>query len=145
MRRHPKIPKLYQFFALCFSLSLLSACASMAADNRVGGAIQDAREAMVPRGYPDLSKIPVTPTNLPSVESWASFEQSLRQSGAGLNADPRAILVSDLPDPEVWAMPLRREMASSPGLAAAPTWMRDELWYDDLRRRMDEAFGRQPR
>jgi hypothetical protein len=145
MRRLPTTLESCRCFALCISLSVVSACASIAGQNSGGGALQDVRQAMDPRGYPDLSKIPVTPTNLPTVESWASFEQSLRQSGAVLNADPRAILVRDLPDPEVWAVPLRREMASNPGLAAAPGWMRDGRWYDDLRQRMDQAFARQPR
>ena len=111
----------------------LTGCVSLEnEEGRLPDAMRSAINSLTAKGYPDLTKIPDAPTNLPNAATWTALETGLVGQGSRLNnnTDARA------PTPDEtnldWAQKERAALDADPraqplpapvaGAAESPDW-----------------------
>jgi hypothetical protein len=115
---------------LCLGASSLTGCMSLAnEEGRLPDAMRGAIATLSAKGYPDLTKIPDTPTDLPSQLNWSSLESRLVSQGAALAANPTAALPTSEETNVSWAASARNELERDPraeslpaGAPSTPEW-----------------------
>ncbi|GIU65872.1 hypothetical protein [Candidatus Phycosocius spiralis] len=76
-------------------------------------AIRSTRAVVVAAGYPDLSKIPTVPVNLPSEKDWIDFESDLLRDVRRLSFKAGAPPLSQLESTQAWASQVRSTLEAS--------------------------------
>jgi predicted nucleic acid-binding protein len=87
-RRFGRKPKL---IALGFLFVPLCACQTLGQeDGFLPDTIRSASAVLKPGDYPDLTKIPDAPTDLPSQKAWANLQSGLQADATRLEANPNS-------------------------------------------------------
>jgi hypothetical protein len=127
----------------------LTGCVSLESEEgRLPDAMRAAISNLSAKGYPDLTKIPDAPTNLPTATTWSALEAGLVEQGKALSQDPAAVP----PTPEEtnldWAEAQRRALNSDPRaepVPPVPVGGSDEVkWAADAKAKLDADLARLP-
>ncbi len=124
----------------------LGACSSLSGDEGfLPEAMRSASATLEAKGYPDLTKIPDLPTNLPSQGAWASMQSSLKNAGAGVQSNPSAATLSAEEANLAWAQEERTRLEASPKAAAGPLpGEKDENWAAAARAKLEADIANLP-
>jgi hypothetical protein len=77
--------------AVVFFVAFGTSCMSLEnEEGRLPDAMRSAISGLTAKGYPDLTKIPDAPTNLPTAATWNALETRLTARGKELAANPTA-------------------------------------------------------
>ena len=140
-----KVKALAVLMAVAFS----SGCMSLAnEEGRLPDAMRSVISGFTAKGYPDLTKLPEAPTDLPTSANWSALESRLVAQGRALATNPAAIA----PTPEetnlAWARTEREALEADP-LAQPlqpdpPGAPSSAQWAADARAKLDADLARLP-
>jgi hypothetical protein len=106
--------------ALCLC-ALGTGCMSLEnEEGRLPDAMRGAIAGLTAKGYPDLTKIPDAPTELPSSTTWTSLEAGLVQQGRDLSANPTAATPTAEETNLDWAQSEKEKLEADPRAAPLP-------------------------
>lgn len=132
--------------ALGFLLVPLCACQSL--DQEEGflpDTIRSAGAVLKPGDYPDLTKIPDTPKDLPNQKSWANLQAGLQADAKRLEANPNS---KPMPADEIdqtWAKAAKQAIDSNSASAqTAQTDAESDAWAAAARAKMEADIARLP-
>ncbi|MCA3692395.1 MAG: hypothetical protein IOB61_03410 [Aquidulcibacter sp.] len=124
----------------------LGACQSLSQEEGfLPDTIRSAGSVLTPRDYPDLTKIPDAPTNLPSQKSWAELQAGLQASAKVLEANPSSKPVAASEIDQAWAK--AEQQAIEANAASVPTQQNaaeSDAWAAAARAKMEADIARLP-
>jgi hypothetical protein len=131
-------------FSLC-----LGGCMSLEnEEGRLPDAMRAAVANLSAKGYPDLTKIPDAPTNVPTAATWATLEAGLVDQGKSLAEDPSATPPTPEDSNLSWAEEQRRALNSDPRAEPAPPVPIDGTsqveWAAKAKAKLDADLARLP-
>jgi hypothetical protein len=144
-RKRPfwRTPKL-----LALGLALVPLCACQTLGQEEGflpDTIRSAGGVFKPGDYPDLTKIPVTPKDMPSQKSWANLQSGLQADAKRLEANPNS---KPMPAGELdltWAKTAKQAIDSNTASAqTAQTEAESDAWAASTRAKMEADIARLP-
>ncbi len=101
-------------------------------EGRLPDAVRAAISGLTAKGYPDLTKIPDAPTNLPTPATWTALESRLVGQGRDLAANPSAVAPTAEETNLSWAATARTNLEADPrseplpaivaGAEGSPEW-----------------------
>jgi hypothetical protein len=101
--------------------ALGSGCVSLEnEEGRLPDAMRGAIAGLTAKGYPDLTKIPDPPTDLPSSTTWTALETGLIAQGLDLSANPTAAAPTAEETNLDWAQSEKEKLEADPRAAALP-------------------------
>jgi hypothetical protein len=108
--------------AFCASLTVLGAgCASLEnEEGRLPDAMRAAMTSLSSKGYPDLTKLPDAPTDMPSAATWTALETGLRAQGQQVAANPAATAPTPDETNVNWAQSVRASLEADPMAQPVP-------------------------
>ncbi len=136
--------------AIVAALSLsATACMSLAnEEGRLPDVMRSAITGLTARGYPDLTKIPDAPTDLPTARTWSSLEARLVQQGATLRANPLATAPTADDINLEWAAQAQAGLEADPRAQALPPVVAGSPgtpeWAAQERAKLDADLARLP-
>jgi hypothetical protein len=117
-------------------------------EGRLPNAMRTAISNLSAKGYPDLTKIPDAPTNLPTAANWAALESGLVSQGNELATNPTAVPPTADEANVDWAETERRALESDPRaqpLPPVPTDDSEEVrWAAEAKAKLDADIARLP-
>lgn len=101
---------------LLLSLAALSTgCMSLEnEEGRLPDAVRSTISGLIAKGYPDLTKIPDAPTDLPAPATWTALESRLVIQGRELAANPAAAAPTSDDTSLSWAQSARSNLEADP-------------------------------
>ncbi|WP_157893647.1 hypothetical protein [Aquidulcibacter paucihalophilus] len=143
-RRH--LRRASRFVVLGLVAASLGACQSLSQqEGFLPDTIRSAGSVLTPRDYPDLTKIPDAPTNLPSQKSWAELQAGLQASANVLEANPSSKPVAANEIDQAWAK--AEQQAIEANAASAPAQQNaaeSDAWAAAARAKMEADIARLP-
>jgi hypothetical protein len=138
--RKPKV------VALGFLLVPLCACQTLGQEEGfLPDTIRSAGAVLKPGDYPDLSKIPDAPKNLPSQKSWASLQSGLQADAKRLEANPNSKPLRADEIDQTWAKAAKQAIDSNSASAqTAQTDAESDAWAAAARAKMEADVARLP-
>lgn len=132
------------------ALGAAAGCAGMsdsirAAAGPLPDAVRTVGADLAGSGYPNLSRVPQAPADLPSDAQWTQFEGGLVQEQRALAADPGARPPSEAETSMAWSDTERARMEADP--RSAPATGSDaeaQAWAEGERARMEALLRRLP-
>ena len=124
----------------------LSACQTLGQEEGfLLDTIRSASAALKPGDYPDLSKIPDTPKDLPTEKTWADLQASLQADAKIVQANPgsKPIVAGEID--QTWARAEKQAIESNS--ASAQTMQTDaesDAWAAVARAKMEADLARLP-
>ena len=104
---------------------LLAACQSLRSEEgALPDAIRSAGAVVAGSGYPDLSRVPNLPKNLPSEKNWIEFEAGLNRDARRLALKAGAQPITPMEIDQAWASLAKSSLEASPNalpIEASPT------------------------
>ena len=124
----------------------LSACQTLGQEEGfLPDTIRSATAVLTPRDYPDLSKIPDAPTNLPSQKSWADLQAGLQGDAKIVQADPSAKPVTAAEIDQTWAKAEKQAIdANAASTLTQQTAAEPDAWAGAARAKMEADIARLP-
>ncbi len=124
----------------------LGACQSLSQEEGfLPDTIRSASSVLTPRDYPDLTKIPDAPTNLPSQKSWADLQAGLQADAKIMQANPGAKPVSASEIDQTWAKAEQQSIeANSASAPTQQTAAESDAWAAAARAKMEADIARLP-
>jgi hypothetical protein len=136
---------------LAVALLAASATGCMSLENEEGrlpDAMRSAISTLSAKGYPDLTKIPDAPTNLPTSASWTALETGLVAQGKSLSDNPAAVPPTADEANQDWAERERRALNADPRaepVPPVPIGGSDEAkWAAEAKAKLDADLARLP-
>jgi hypothetical protein len=124
----------------------LVACQSLGSEEgALPDAIRSAGAVVSGSGYPDLSKIPPTPKNMPSEKNWLDFETGLKRDARRLALKAGAQPVTAMEIDQAWANQAKSSLEAVPNalpVETSPT--EDANWAAKARARIEADIARLP-
>ena len=124
----------------------LTACQSLGGEEgALPDAIRSAGAVISASGYPDLSKIPATPKDLPSDKSWRDFEAGLKRDSRRLVLKAGAQPVTAMEIDQAWASQAKSSLEAVPNaqpVETSPT--EDADWAAKARAKIEADIARLP-
>jgi hypothetical protein len=98
-----------------------------------------------PGDYPDLTKIPDAPTDLPSQKVWANLQSGLQADATRLEANPNSKPMPAGEIDQAWARAAKQAIDSNSASAqAAQTDAESDAWAAAARAKMEADIARLP-
>jgi hypothetical protein len=132
--------------ALGFLLLPLCACQTLGQEEGfLPDTIRSAGSVLKPGDYPDLTKIPDAPKDLPSQTSWENLQSGLQADANRLEANPNSKpMLADEID-QTWAKATKQAIDSNSASAqTAQTDGESEAWAAAARAKMEADVARLP-
>ncbi|OYU76820.1 MAG: hypothetical protein CFE32_08520 [Alphaproteobacteria bacterium PA3] len=133
-------------FALGILFVPLSACQTLGQEEGfLPDTIRSAGAVLKPGDYPDLSKIPDAPKDLPSEKSWAALQSGLQADAKVVAANPGSKPIAAGEIDQTWAKAEKRSIESNS--ASAQTTQTDaesDAWAAAARAKMEADIARLP-
>lgn len=124
----------------------LSACQTLGQEEGfLPDTIRSARAVLNPGDYPDLSKIPEIPKDLPTQKAWADLQTSLQADAKIVQANPGSKPIAAGEIDQTWAKVEKQAMESNS--ASAQTKQTDaesDAWAAAARAQMEADIARLP-
>ena len=132
--------------ALGFLFVPLSACQTLGQEEGfLPDTIRSASAVLKPGDYPDLSKIPDTPKDLPTQKSWADLQTSLQADAKIVQANPGSKPIAAGEIDQAWAKAEKQAIESNSASAQAQqTDAESEAWAAAARAKMEADIARLP-
>lgn len=142
-RRFGRKPKL---IALGFLFVPLCACQTLGQeDGFLPDTIRSASAVLKPGDYPDLTKIPDAPTDLPSQKAWTNLQAGLQADAKRLEANPNSKPMPAGEIDQAWARAAKQTIDSNSASAqAAQTDAESDAWAAAARAKMEADIARLP-
>jgi hypothetical protein len=144
-------PKLYSWrkpkvIALGFLFVPLCACQTLGQEEGfVPDTIRSASAVLKPGDYPDLTKIPDAPTDLPSQKAWANLQSGLQADAKRLDANPNSKPIPAGEIDQTWAKAAKQTIDSNSASAqTAQTDAESDAWAAAARAKMEADIARLP-
>jgi hypothetical protein len=136
-------------FGACLTLVLNSGCMSLENEEaRLPDGMRSAMASLTAKGYPDLTKIPDAPKDLPSATAWSSLESGLVTQGAAVAANPEAKALVPGDTDLAWAAQDRAALEADPRAeplpAAVPGTATEPDWAVEARKKLEADLARLP-
>lgn len=127
-------------------VGFLGACQSLGQEEGfVPNTIRSANSVLKPGDYPDLSKIPDAPTNLPSQKSWTELQAGLQADAKKVQANPGAKPVTASEIDQSWAAQEKQSIeANSASVPTEQTTAESDAWATAARAKMEADLARLP-
>ena len=124
----------------------LVACQSLGnEEGALPDAIRSTGAVVSGSGYPDLSKIPAVPKNLPNQKNWRDFEAGLQSDARRITLQAGAQPVTAMEIDQTWARQEKSNLEASPNaLQIDPTPTDDLNWAAKARARLEADIARLP-
>jgi hypothetical protein len=124
----------------------LAACQSLRSEEgALVDAIRSAGAVVSASGYPDLSKVPNLPKNLPSEKNWADFEAGLKSDARRLSLTAGAQPITPMEIDQAWASQARTDLEASPNALPIETSPTDDAnWAAKARAGIAADIARLP-
>lgn len=107
--------------------------------------IRSARAILKPGDYPDLSKIPETPKDLPSQKSWADLQMGLQADAKIVQANPGSKPIAAGEIDQTWAKAEKQAIESnSASTQTKQTNAESDAWAAAARAKMEADIARLP-
>ena len=134
------------------SLSIAVVCTGcMSLENEEGrlpDAMRSAISGLTAKGYPDLTKIPDAPTDLPSATTWSALEARLAAQGKLVAASPSAIAPTAEETNLSWAVTERNRLEAEPMAQPLPPVVAGAPgtpeWAAEARAKLEADLARLP-
>ena len=140
LRCKPKV------FALGLLFVPLCACQTLGQEEGfLPDTIRSASAVLKPGDYPDLTKIPDAPTDLPSQKAWANLQSGLQADAKRLDANPNSKPIPAGEIDQAWAKAAKQTMDSNSASAqTAQTDAESDAWAAAARAKMEADIARLP-
>ena len=89
-------------------------------EGRLPDAMRSAISNLTAKGYPDLTKIPDAPTDVPTSATWTALESRLVMQGRDLSANPSAVAATPEETDLSWAATAKNSLESDPRSEPVP-------------------------
>jgi len=107
--------------------------------------IRSATAVLKPGDYPDLTRIPDAPTDLPSQNAWANLQSGLQADATRLEANPNSKPVPAGEIDQTWAKAAKQAIDSnSASTQTAQTDAESDAWAAAARAKMEADIARLP-
>jgi hypothetical protein len=107
--------------------------------------IRSASAVLKPGDYPDLTKIPDAPTDLPSQKAWANLQSGLQADAKRLDANPNSMPIPAGEIDQTWAKAAKQTIDSNSASAqTAQTDAESDAWAGAARAKMEADIARLP-
>jgi hypothetical protein len=138
-----------RFGVACFGIGLLSGCMSLESEEgRLPAAMRTAINTFTAKGYPDLTKVPDAPTNVPTPATWTALENGLVDQGKILSRDPAARPPAANETNLSWAERERQALTSDPRAEPVPPvpvqGSSEAVWAAEAKAKLDADIARLP-
>jgi hypothetical protein len=133
-------------FALGMLFVPLSACQTLGQEEGfLPDTIRSAHSVLKPGDYPDLSKIPDSPKDLPSEQSWSDLQSGLQADAKIVHANPGSKPVAASEIDQAWAKAAQQAIESNSASAQpAQTDAESDAWAAAARAKMEADIARLP-
>jgi hypothetical protein len=108
------------FVAMACALSCAGCVSLENEEGRLPDAVRSAISGLTAKGYPDLTKIPDAPTNLPTAATWGALEQGLVAQGQSVAQNPGAVAPTAEELNQSWAQGARASLEADPRSQPVP-------------------------
>jgi hypothetical protein len=134
---------------LPFLALAVSGCTTLAAEEgRLPQAMRGAIATFTAKGYPDLSKIPDVPQDVPSENNWSNLEAGLVQQGKAVSASPLASAPTPEETNQTWADGARASLETDPRAQPLsppqPGTPSEAEWAAQAKAKLDADLARLP-
>jgi hypothetical protein len=137
---------------LLVALSLAGLCTGcMSLENEEGrlpDAMRSAISGLTAKGYPDLTKIPEAPTDLPSATTWSALETRLTSQGREVATNPKSISPTAEETNLSWAATERTALEGDPRAQPLPPVVAGAPgtpeWAAEARAKLEADLARLP-
>jgi hypothetical protein len=100
---------------MCALVTLSTGCATLEnEEGRLPDAMRTAVRTFSASGYPDLTKLPETPKNIPSAATWSALEAGLVAQGQEVASNPSAAALTPADSDLTWAQTARTSLEIEP-------------------------------
>jgi hypothetical protein len=117
-------------------------------EGRLPNAMRSAISGLTAKGYPDLTKIPDAPKDLPSAATWSGLEAQLAAQGKVVAADPSARAPTAEETNLSWAATERSAVEADPRAQPVPPVIAGAPgtpdWAAEARAKLDADLARLP-
>ena len=117
-------------------------------EGRLPDALRSAISGLTAKGYPDLTKIPDAPTDLPSATTWSALEARLAAQGKLVAASPSAIAPTAEETNLSWAVTERNRLEADPMAQPLPPVVAGAPgtpeWAAEARAKLEADLARLP-
>ena len=117
-------------------------------EGRLPDAMRSAISGLTAKGYPDLTKIPDAPTDLPSATTWSALEARLAAQGKLVAASPSAIAPTAEETNLSWAVTERNRLEAEPMAQPLPPVVAGAPgtpeWAAEARAKLEADLARLP-
>lgn len=117
-------------------------------EGRLPDAMQTAIRTFSASGYPDLTKLPEAPKNVPSAGTWTALEAGLVAQGQEVSANPSAAPLTQTESDLSWAQTARTSLETEPLAQPIAPAQPGEVTEQDAaaaaRAKFDADFARLP-
>ncbi len=117
-------------------------------EGRLPDAMRSAISGLTAKGYPDLTKIPDTPKDMPSPSTWSALESRLSAQGREVARNPNAVSPRSEETNLDWAAIDRAALESDPRAEPLPPVVAGALssqeWAEQARAKLDADIARLP-
>ena len=132
--------------ALGLIVGPLSACQTLGQEEGfLPDSIRSASAVLKPGDYPDLTKVPDAPANLPSQKSWADLKAGLQADAKIVQANPGSKPIAAGEIDQTWAKAEKQAIeANSASAQTTQTDAESDAWAGAARAKMEADIARLP-
>lgn len=126
-----------------------SGCISLADEEvRLPDSMRTVISSLTAKGYPDLTKIPDAPKDMPSPAAWSALEARLAAQGRQVARDPMAVSPTPQETNLEWAATDRAALESDPRSEPLPPAIAgaqsSQEWAEEARAKLEADLARLP-
>jgi hypothetical protein len=130
-------------------LTFSAGCVSLESEEgRLPAAMRTAINTFSAKGYPDLTKIPPVPTDVPTAANWSALESGLVTQGKALTNNPAARPPTTDEANLSWADAARRTITEDPRSEPVPPvpidGSQEAQWAAEAKAKLDADIARLP-
>ncbi len=132
--------------AVFMSVMSVSACQTLGSEEgALPDAIRSAGSVLRAEGYPNLSKVPPVPKDLPSEKNWVDLEAGLQSEARRLETKAGAQPVTQLESDQDWASQAKLNLEKSPkSLPLEASTTDAAVWAAKTRASIEAGIARLP-
>jgi hypothetical protein len=145
----PSRPRLAAGVMIVAGFLSLAACSTLAEEEgRLPDAMRSAMTTLTARGYPDLTKIPDAPKDVPPASTWSALEAGLVSQGQRVSASPLATPLTAEETNLAWADRDRATLVTDPRAQPLPPVVpgsqTEAEWAAQAKAKLDADIARLP-